>query len=45
MHWAMCVAYYVFPGMATTLIDSVDNTAKKNVFKSIDVYKTIQECI
>ena len=33
MHWAMCVAYYVPPGMAAQLIDVVDsaNIKKKHV--------------
>ena len=38
MRWAMCVACYVPPGMAAQLIDSVENTMNKNIFKSPDVF-------
>ena len=38
MRWAMCVAYYVPPGMAAQLIDVVDSANKKNMFKSPDVF-------
>ena len=31
MRWAMCVAYYVPPGMAAQLIDVVDSANKKHV--------------
>ena len=37
MRWSMCVAYYVPMGMAGKLIDAVDNTTKRNVFKSPEV--------
>ena len=37
MRWAMCVAYYVPPGMAAQLIDVVDS-ANKNMFKSLDIF-------
>ena len=38
MRWAMCVAYYVPPGMAAMLVCVVENTAKGHVFKSPDAF-------
>ena len=38
MRWSMCVAYYVYLGIAGKLIDAVDNTTKRKLFKSPDVF-------
>ena len=38
MPWAMCVAYYIPPGMAAQLIYVVDHPRKKKLFKSHDVF-------
>jgi len=38
MRWSMCVAFYFAMGMAGKLIDAVDNTTNKHVFKSPDVF-------
>ena len=38
MRWAMCVAYYIPPGMAAQLIHVVDHPRKNKLFKSLDVF-------
>ena len=38
IRWAMCVAYYISPGMAAPLIDVVDHPQKKKLFKSPDIF-------
>ena len=38
MRWAMCVAYYIPPGLAAQLIDVVDHPQKKKLFKSPDIF-------
>ena len=38
MPCAMCVAYYIPPGMAAKLIHAVDHTRKKMLFNSPDVF-------
>ena len=38
MRWAMCVAYYVPPGMAAQLLDVVWSAKKKHMFKSPDIF-------
>jgi len=38
MRWAMCVAYYIRPGVEAQLIHVVDHPRQKKLFKSPDVF-------